>query len=430
MADRTPLARVSALQGKAFARDQDGNLRQLQIGDVIYEGDVVVTGAGSRIDLATPDRHSLVLRANETLTVDAEVFATVKPDATDAALVGGARDINRVIKAINEGGSLDALLDETAAGAGTPGGADGGPTFVRLLRIVETLDPLAFDFGTDRRGSVDEPLDGVGSAADALAGLVDAGLAGQSAAAAAATVGGSIPIDTAAPSVVVDIVDASLNNGDKVSTVTFTFSDAPSGFDLTDVTAVGGTLSGLAVSLTDPKVYTALFTANDGFTGIGSVSVADASYTNAAGNIGTGHNDTVVIDTAPPLPTITLDADITADDILNASEATASITVTGKVGGDAKAGDTVTLTVNGQTFTGNVVDTAGVLTFAIAVPGADLLADGDKTIAASITTTDAAGNSGSASDSEGYTVDTAAPSVVVDIVDTSLNSGDKVSTVT
>ncbi|MBK7675185.1 MAG: Ig-like domain-containing protein [Candidatus Accumulibacter sp.] len=216
-------------------------------------------------------------------------------------------------------------------------------------------------------------------------------------------------VDTAAPSVVVDIVDTSLNSGDKVSTVTFTFSDALSGFDLTDITAVGGTLSGLAVSLTDPKVYTALFTANDGFTGIGSVSVADASYTNAAGNIGTGHNDTVVIDTAPPLPTITLDANITADDILNAAEIAGNVTVTGKVGGDAKAGDTVTLTVNGQTFTGTVVDTAGVLTFAIAVPGADLLADADKTITASITTTDAAGNSATADDSEGYTVDTAPP---------------------
>ncbi|MBK7675190.1 MAG: Ig-like domain-containing protein [Candidatus Accumulibacter sp.] len=216
-------------------------------------------------------------------------------------------------------------------------------------------------------------------------------------------------VDTAAPSVVVDIVDTSLNSGDKVSTVTFTFSDAPSGFDLTDITAVGGTLSGLAVSLTDPKVYTALFTANDGFTGIGSVSVADASYTNAAGNIGTGHNDTVVIDTAPPLPTITLDANITADDILNAAEIAGNVTVTGKVGGDAKAGDTVTLTVNGQNFTGTVVDTAGVLTFAIAVPGADLLADADKTITASITTTDAAGNSATADDSEGYTVDTAPP---------------------
>ena len=34
-------------------------------------------------------------------------------------------------------------------------------------------------------------------------------------------------------------------------------------------------------------------------------------------------------------------------------------TVEGTVGGDAKAGDTVTLTVNGKTFTGPVVDTAG-----------------------------------------------------------------------
>ena len=189
MADRIPLARVSAIQGKAFARDQDGNLRQLRIGDVIYEGDVVVTGAGSRVDLASPDSHSIVLRANETLTVDAEVFATVKPDATDAALLGGARDVDRVIKAINEGGSLDALLDETAAGAGTPGGADGGPTFVRLLRIVENVDPLAFEFGTARTAPVDEVLGGAGSAADGLIDLIDAGLAAQSAATAAAAVG-------------------------------------------------------------------------------------------------------------------------------------------------------------------------------------------------------------------------------------------------
>ncbi|MBK7675177.1 MAG: hypothetical protein IPJ27_10730 [Candidatus Accumulibacter sp.] len=57
-------------------------------------------------------------------------------------------------------------------------------------------------------------------------------------------------------------------------------------------------------------------------------------------------------------------------------------------------GDTVTLTVNGPNFTGLVVNNAGVLGFAIAVPGADLSADADKTIAASITTTDAAGNRG------------------------------------
>jgi hypothetical protein len=76
------------------------------------------------------------------------------------------------------------------------------------------------------------------------------------------------------------------------------------------------------------------------------------------------------------------------------------------VGGDAKVGDTVTLTINNKTFTG-LVTTGNV--FSINVPGADLAADADRTINASVTTTDAAGNSGSATDTEGYGVDTNAP---------------------
>ena len=50
----------------------------------------------------------------------------------------------------------------------------------------------------------------------------------------------------------------------------------------------------------------------------------------------------MAIDTAPPVPTITLDANITADDIINATEAGQTINITGTVGGDAKVGDTVT----------------------------------------------------------------------------------------
>ncbi|MGY4032584.1 Ig-like domain-containing protein, partial [Aeromonas media] len=41
--------------------------------------------------------------------------------------------------------------------------------------------------------------------------------------------------------------------------------------------------------------------------------------------------------------------------------------------------------------------------------GSDLAADGDKTINASVTSTDAAGNSATATDQEGYGVDTQAP---------------------
>ncbi|MFZ3205754.1 MAG: Ig-like domain-containing protein, partial [Pseudomonas sp.] len=157
------------------------------------------------------------------------------------------------------------------------------------------------------------------------------------------------------------------------------------------------------------------------FTGTATVSVANGAYTDAAGNAGTGDSDSVAVDTGLPVPTISLADDITADDIINAVEATQTIAITGTVGGDAKLGDTVTLTVNGKTFPGLVVDNAGTLGFSIDVPGADLAAD--TSITASVSTTDTAGNVGTASDTEGYSVDTtpaATPTAVTGTEDTAI----------
>ncbi|HQO28883.1 MAG TPA: retention module-containing protein, partial [Accumulibacter sp.] len=168
MADKTPIARVSAIQGQAFVKEANGSLRPLHIGDTIYEGDVIVTvGQRSHVDLATPDGLTHVLRGNETLTADAESVAAIKADATDSALTAGATDVNRVIQTINQGGDLDALLEETAAGAPAAGaagaGADGGPSFVRLLRVAEGTDPLAFEYGTTRSNTLDEGIVGAGT---------------------------------------------------------------------------------------------------------------------------------------------------------------------------------------------------------------------------------------------------------------------------
>ena len=215
------------------------------------------------------------------------------------------------------------------------------------------------------------------------------------------------------PSVVVDIVDSALNVADTSSVVTFTFSEAPVGFTASDITVANGSVTGL-VATANPLVWTATFTATAGFEGTASVSVNPSSYSNTAGNPGSGATDTVSIDTQPPAPSITLDANITSDDIINIAEAGQNIPVTGVVGGDAKVGDTVTLTVNGKTFTGTV---AADKTFSILVPGADLAADPDKTVDASITTTDAAGNSASSSDTESYSVDIAPPTLAVQTFD-------------
>ncbi|MFM4827125.1 Ig-like domain-containing protein, partial [Aeromonas bivalvium] len=148
----------------------------------------------------------------------------------------------------------------------------------------------------------------------------------------------------------------------------------------------------------------------------------EASVTDAAGNRADASDDISLLDTTAPDARITLDVDITADDIINAAEASQQIPITGRVGGDGQVGDTVTLTVNGKTFTGQVLADK---TFSITVPGADLVADGDKVIDVSVTTTDAAGNSSTATGSEGYRVDTQGPSVVVDIVATDLKADER-----
>ncbi|KNH57914.1 Ig-like domain-containing protein, partial [Vibrio cholerae] len=186
--------------------------------------------------------------------------------------------------------------------------------------------------------------------------------------------------------------------------------------------SVGGDVKvGDTVTLTvNGKTFTGLVLADKTFSinVPGSDLVADAdktidasTTTDAAGNSTTATDtEGYSVDVTPPAATITLDANITADDVINATEAGQQIPVTGSVGGDVKVGDTVTLTVNGKTFTGLVLADK---TFSINVPGSDLVADADKTIDAKVTTTDAAGNSTTATDTEGYSVDVTPPAATI-----------------
>lgn len=219
----------------------------------------------------------------------------------------------------------------------------------------------------------------------------------------------SVTLDTSAPAPTITL-DASVTTDD-------TINSAEAAGNVTIGGAVGGDAkAGDTVTLTiNGSTYTG--TVSSGRFSIsvpGSALVADSdkvidasiSVTDTAGNTGTGTDtEGYGVDTTAPAPTVALNEAITADDVINAAEAGANVTITGTVGGDAKTGDTVTLTINGKTFTGTV-SSGG---FSISVPGSDLVADSDKSIAASISSADAAGNTGTGSDSEGYSVDTVAP---------------------
>lgn len=112
---------------------------------------------------------------------------------------------------------------------------------------------------------------------------------------------------------------------------------------------------------------------------------------------------TITVDTQNPAePTITIDS-ITPDNTINALEATQVHVVSGTVTG-ARENDTVTITVNNHPVT-VVVDTAGK--FQVPVAGSDLVDDLDKTVDASVTVSDPAGNTTTKTATKQYSVDTA-----------------------
>ena len=136
------------------------------------------------------------------------------------------------------------------------------------------------------------------------------------------------------------------------------------------------------------------------------------------------------VDTTEAQATIDIDS-ITGDGIINAEESSGDITITGVVGGDAKAGDTVTLYVDGEVLKDSnnapitavvVSDDNGNLTFAVDVD-ADLLTDAtEMEVTATVTGTDEAGNPFSATSTEQYKVDTSVSApTITKIVDNSDN---------
>ena len=196
-------------------------------------------------------------------------------------------------------------------------------------------------------------------------------------------------------------------------------------------TAVAYTVIGLDAGAT----ATVTFTDSLGNFVIGSSGTADLSTladgpitvsvlaADGAGNTAAGTPASTELDTVAEA-TILFDT-ITDDNVINAAEAGGTVAVTGFVVGDVVDGDTITLTINDNTYSGMLSD-GGF--FSVDVPGADLAADGDSTIEASITAADANGNSNVVTATLMYGVDTVVAAPVVSLEeDTGASDGDLIT---
>ncbi len=60
---------LKSVTGKAFARDESGNIRPLRSGDSVHEGETLVTGQGARAELVFVDASSLAIGEGRTISI-------------------------------------------------------------------------------------------------------------------------------------------------------------------------------------------------------------------------------------------------------------------------------------------------------------------------------------------------------------------------
>ncbi|MCO7242532.1 retention module-containing protein, partial [Halomonas sp. Ps84H-12] len=357
-------ATVIAITGQAWARDEDGNLRELRIGDVLQEGETLITSADGRVELDFADGTGAnVVEGGQEVAVTSDLVSDLIV-ATDASAQDD--DLEALLAALDdEDGDLLDILDATAAGAGAGGGGGGGGggnSFVRVARIAEETDPLSFNTEGGLEGAEFVEFDG-GDVAAADAGA------------------GEGVVDATPPTLTVD---------------------APTGNDTTPIITgssdeIGGTVS---VIVTDSAGNIQELEAVVNPDGTWSVDVTtplaegdytvDASITDPAGN-GATASDSGAIDTTAP--TLTVDAP-------NGNDTTPTI-----IGTSDQIGGTVSVIVtdavgNSQELEATV-NPDGTWSVDVTTP----LSEGDYTVDASIT--DPAGNEATASDNG--VIDTTAP---------------------
>ncbi|MBC3452457.1 DUF4347 domain-containing protein [Pseudomonas mosselii] len=244
-----------------------------------------------------------------------------------------------------------------------------------------------------------------------------ADLAGN--AGAGTTTSANYTVSTLQPTATVVVSNPALRVGD-TSLVTFTFSEAVSGFTNADLTVANGTLS--AVSSSDGGItWTATFTPTNNITDSTNLITLDNSGVVGAssGNAGSGttNSNNYAIDTQRPTATI-----VVADSNLAIGQ-TSLVTITFS---EAVTGFTnADLTIANGTLSAVSSSDGGVTWTATLTPAAGITDTSNLITLDNTGVTDIAGNAGTGStDSNNYAIDSQRPTATIVIADPNLTAGE------
>ena len=178
------IAKVVAITGEVTVTGIGGQTRVLKLGDVIESRETLTTQAGAHVELLLADGQRLAMDPGQSVRLDDSLTQTeATPTAQEAALqaatpagilemlqqggdlstqlqapAAGSAVVDQedLLKVLQQGGDLQAALDATAAGLTAGGDGGGGSSFVRLLRIVEGVEPLSYSYSIGGLPQIEE----------------------------------------------------------------------------------------------------------------------------------------------------------------------------------------------------------------------------------------------------------------------------------
>jgi len=159
----TSSAIVNEISGRAWLRHSDGSLTELHQGSKVPAGSDVVTASGATVSLQLEDGMPIIIGEGRVVSLTNEMTTTLDDTSEAAVAPPSETDSNRLLAALRDSRDLFDELDPTAA-ALVGGGGDGGSSFVRLARLLETTSPLDLAYSNPSRSDIALPrMSGAGA---------------------------------------------------------------------------------------------------------------------------------------------------------------------------------------------------------------------------------------------------------------------------
>lgn len=133
----TEIGSITTLIGTATATSLDGTIRNLQVGDKVFQNDIITTGAAGAIEIEFEDGSVMDLGRNSQAVLDLDMFDPDAPVAQTVVTEQTFDDIEAIQQALLDGEDPTLIADPAAAGAVGEASSEGGSSTV----VREYLNP-------------------------------------------------------------------------------------------------------------------------------------------------------------------------------------------------------------------------------------------------------------------------------------------------